>query len=146
MNKAHPILIGVSAVLLLGGLAAAGVSFASYVGDAQRQSYKVGWYGDPNRVVLPGDPVRGYQLYSEELDCYVCHTLSGEDSVGPTFAGLGERLEGLQGYSVETYLAESIINPCNNLVPGYNCAMPQDYAEELTLTDLNDLIAFLMTQ
>ncbi len=93
-----------------------------------------------------GDLARGAVLY-ESLGCNACHTLDGSLVVGPSFLGLGQKAETrVPGLSAEQYLRESILKPCDYLVEGFTCLMPQNFGERLEAQDLSDLIAFLLEQ
>ncbi len=95
---------------------------------------------------LVGDPVAGLALYNG-LGCQACHSLDGMQLVGPTFQELGQRAaERRDGYTAEAYLAESILRPCDFVVEGFVCVMPQNYGDRLTSQDLADLMAFILEQ
>lgn len=98
-----------------------------------------------------GDPVRGEQLYHEgrgdALACTTCHTLDGSPLVGPSHQGIGERAgTRVPGLSAADYIRQSIVDPSAYVVEGYPDAMFKDYAELLTPQDIDDLVAFLLTQ
>lgn len=93
-----------------------------------------------------GDPAAGQQLYNA-LGCMACHSLDGSELVGPSFQGLGQVAGGrIEGYTAEEYLRESILRPCDFVVEGYTCVMPQNYGDRLSGQDLADLVAFLLEQ
>jgi len=97
-------------------------------------------------TVPPGDAATGAALY-ESLGCKQCHSVDGSALVGPSFQGLGNRAAGREtGFSAQQYLAESIIKPCNFVVTGFTCVMPQNFGERVTQDDLANLIAFLLEQ
>jgi len=102
-----------------------------------------------------GDPAKGADLYyGGRLACTECHNV-GALSV-PPLAGIAsrvvdERLSDPQntGESVALYLAESIIDPNRYVVPGYLGNNMPHYAIGgafgLSMSDLNNLVAYLMT-
>ncbi len=108
----------------------------------------------------PGDAARGETLYTaNELGCSSCH-LSGAvapDTVG-SFSRAQDRIAtvpALQGYTVDQYLVESIVQPNAYLVPNEGnrifstngiSIMQQDYSARIDLQDLADLVAFLKTE
>ena len=93
-----------------------------------------------------GDTARGATLFTD-LGCAACHSLDGTQIVGPTVQGIGERAANrIEGYSAEQYLREAILLPCNYLVEGFTCVMPQNFGERLEAQDLADLIAYLLEQ
>jgi hypothetical protein len=103
----------------------------------------------------PGDPDKGAELYyGGRLACTECHNV-GALSV-PPLIGIASRVESERlndpanaGESVALYLAESIIDPNRYVVPGYLGGDMPHYAVGgsfgLTISDLNNLVAFLMT-
>jgi putative heme-binding domain-containing protein len=62
---------------------------------------------------VPGDSLRGAELYKEKGTCSTCHSLHGEGGVaGPDLTDIGDRR------SVR-YLRESLVNPETDLPDGY---------------------------
>lgn len=104
---------------------------------------------------VTGDPQRGSELYNglgtPTLPCAGCHLNA---AVAPPLEGTWTRVEtlrlaepGLEGYTGEQYLAESIIHPSAHIAPNYSDnLMPNNFGQLLTYQDLADLIAFLKTQ
>lgn len=101
-----------------------------------------------------GDAVAGRATFVA-LQCYGCHTI--DDEVFPD-SGDGDRFQVTLGgptSRVETYgeLVTSIINPSHKLAPGYEEAAVSAngeskmrvYNDEMTVTQLVDLVAFLQT-
>lgn len=101
-----------------------------------------------------GDSALGEELYAAKLDpeselfsCAECHSLDGSDSRGPTFQGIGERAsQRVAGMSAEEYLRESIVDPQAYIVEGFFFRMPGVFGPLLTDEDINNLIAFMLTQ
>lgn len=105
------------------------------------------------------DPQRGLEIfvnggesewYTADLACVTCHSLDGsvsaEDDAGPSLLGIADRAAGrVPGLSAEEYLRESIMTPAEFLAPTYRNGMSRVAAEYLTPTELEDLIAFLLT-
>ena len=102
------------------------------------------------------DPARGQLLYElgpegvYEPFCANCHTLTDIDLLGPGFAGMADRAATrVPGLSAEEYIRQSIVDPTAYIVEGNwpeDEVMPTSYAEEYSEQDINDLVAFLMTQ
>ena len=98
-----------------------------------------------------GDAKRGQDIFltggSAVVNCQGCHTLNGSRLIGPSFKGIsavaGSRIEGL---SAEEYLRQSITHPSSYIVDGYPNVMPVVFRYALEDQEVNDLIAFLMTQ
>lgn len=109
-------------------------------------------------VTLPeGDPEAGQALAEGTLGCAACHILT---VVGPPWAAegglpaLGTRAEiriGQDDYQGEAstgeeYLIESVVMTNAYLVEGYAAGlMPGDFGEKLTLQDMADLLAYMLT-
>lgn len=105
---------------------------------------------------------RGEQFYTE-LGCNGCHSLDGSAGVGPTWQGIYLREElltdGTTVVSDEAYIRNSILNPNDQIVQGYNpSVMPQNYPDRIAeleaeissneganLDIIADLIAYMQT-
>ena len=68
--------------------------------------------------------------------------------VGPSHAGVGNRAgRTVDGLNAEEYLRQSIINPNAFVVSGFaEGIMYQNYAEVLSDSEIDDLVAFLLGQ
>lgn len=109
-------------------------------------------------ITLPeGDVEAGRAVSAGSAGCAGCHELS---SVGPSWApqadspGIGERAEALiasgaysgQAISVEQYLFESVVAPNVFLPDGFEAnIMPGNYGDRLTVQELADLIAYMLS-
>lgn len=103
-----------------------------------------------------GDAANGERLFNETIigaasapGCITCHSLEpGVVIVGPSHSDIGTRAEtAVEGMSAEEYLRQSIEEPNAHITEGYTeGVMYQNYGEELTNTQINDLVAFLLTQ
>jgi ferredoxin len=99
------------------------------------------------------DPIVGEQIYYEtaagvNAGCRICHSLEeGETIIGPSFYGIADRAgERISGMTAEEYLRQSIIKPNAYIVPGFpEGQMIQNFGQLLTVEEIDDLIAFLMT-
>lgn len=90
----------------------------------------------------------GRQLYQQQ-GCLGCHSVDGSAMIGPTFAGLfGSERYFTDGTSVtadEEYIRESILQPGNKIVQGYNPVMIS-YQGILNDQQVNALIEFIKEQ
>ncbi len=102
------------------------------------------------------DVAHGEKLYNQTTigpasapGCITCHSMEADVVlVGPSHHGVGARAGNYEeGVSAEKYLTESIKNPDGHLVDGFAAGiMYQNYADELDQSDIDDLVAFLLTQ
>ncbi len=106
-----------------------------------------------------GDPERGRQIWedgggvlSQMGSCSHCHSLDGtENTVGhdiaPTWLGVSGRAgDRVPGLSAEGYLRESIVDPAAYIVEGYSDFMLKGFRFLLSEEDIDNLVAFLLTQ
>lgn len=79
--------------------------------------------------------------------CAHCHALEPETIlVGPSLTGIATRASKLQnGLTAEEYIEEAILNPRAFVIEGFADNMPTNFSKELTLEELEALVAFLMT-
>ncbi len=112
---------------------------------------------DMHVALPPGDPEAGQALAEGTLGCAACHTLS---PVGPPWAttdeqpGLAERAGlriGQDSYlgeatTAEEYLIESVVQTNAHVVAGYQeNIMPPNFGERITLQNMADLLAYMLT-
>lgn len=109
-------------------------------------------------IQLPtGDPQTGRTLSAGSLGCAGCHELA---AVGPAWApsgdaaGIGERADTRftqesytgQATSAEQYLIEAVVLPNAYVVDGYEAnVMPANYGQRLTVQELADLVAYMLS-
>jgi mono/diheme cytochrome c family protein len=85
-----------------------------------------------------GDPAAGRQVF-EAQGCGGCHTFSAAGTSGT----VGPNLDEVQGQDAES-VEEAIVEPNAEVASGFAPnVMPQDYGENLTQEQLDDLVAFL---
>lgn len=85
---------------------------------------------------IPGDPKAGKELFVSK-GCVACHKVAGAGGeIGPDLSNVG-------GKSGPAEIMDDIINPQAKLTPGYAPVMPPDYAQKLTVKEVNDLVAYL---
>jgi len=102
-----------------------------------------------------GSAARGKELYQKTVlgpraapGCISCHSLEADVTlVGPSHAGIAERAGSMvPGLSAEGYLRESIIDPDAHALEGFAPGiMYQEFGEDLTEAEINDLVAFMLT-
>lgn len=101
-----------------------------------------------------GDVRNGERLFAQATigatnapGCITCHALDGTDGTGPSQHDVGVRAVGrIAGVSAEEYLRQSIVEPNAYIVEGYEAGvMHQTYGEDLTESEINDLVAYLLT-
>ena len=107
-----------------------------------------------------GDAQQGQELYnmttiadSGAPGCATCHSVAPTDDalqpspVGPSHYGLANRAgDYVEGMSAEAYIRESIVEPDAHVVEGFQPGiMYQNYDEDLSDDQINDLVAYLLT-
>lgn len=95
------------------------------------------------------DPVVRGQAVFEVNGCGACHTIDGISvgAVGPSLSSIGKLAEDrVQDLSAEEYLRQSIINPSDFLVEGYDDLMIKTFRDSLSDSQIDDLVAFLLAQ
>ena len=103
-----------------------------------------------------GDPERGREIFQTGGEkypenghfCIGCHSLDGsEGKYGPSMKGISERAgERVPGLSVEAYLRQSILEPNATIVGDYPNKMGGIHAVLLSDEEIEDLVAFMLTQ
>lgn len=104
----------------------------------------------PIEDLPPGDAARGAQLFTQSVNgapaCSTCHTLNGDTLVGPSLQGYSAAASTrIEGNSAEAYTYTSIVQPAAHVVSGFPNAMYNQYTRHLTLQEIADLIAYLLT-
>jgi sulfur-oxidizing protein SoxX len=106
----------------------------------------------------PGDAARGKTLYNRATlgtksaeGCVSCHKYDdkeGKAEKAPYTKGTGTRAATrVPGMSAEDYIRESITKPDAYIVEGFNKGdMYAKWATELSPQEINDLIAYLLTE
>lgn len=98
---------------------------------------------------LSTDPTaRGrYWFTRPPANCATCHALEPDVViVGPSLAGIATRAgTRVPGLSAEQYIRDSLLNPGDYVVAGFQNVMAQNLADMLSSEQINDLIAFLLT-
>lgn len=102
-------------------------------------------YAAELETVLAGADANIGEALITETDCATCH-LTGDVSAAPLFDGLGS-LAGKRRppLSAEQYLYEAILYPAAHLLDGYANAMPNNYGERFSPSQIGHMIAYLLT-
>jgi len=101
-----------------------------------------------------GDALAGERLFNTRLEgipledaCSSCHKLTVDTEWAPTLQGISDRAaDRVDGMSAAEYLRESIVSPGAYQVEGWGNSMPGQYSTVLTEEDIDNLVAFLLTQ
>jgi cytochrome c551/c552 len=103
-------------------------------------------YMDKVTVLLQGaDASRGAALV-EQFGCTACHREGAVNKIAPAYVGIAARTATRRPpLTAAAYIYESITNPLAFVVIGYNPAMPQNFAQQLSDRQLGDIIAYLLT-
>lgn len=90
-----------------------------------------------------GDPAAGEELFAST--CSGCH--GDQNGAGPARIGIGERAATrVDGLSAAEYIHQSIVDPSAYVVEGFSDIMPKNYDEQFDDEQLNNLVAYLLTQ
>jgi mono/diheme cytochrome c family protein len=89
----------------------------------------------------PGSPVAGKAVFAS-AGCAACHTFAPAGSTGTVGPDLDQVLQGKEAEFIRT----SIVDPNAVIAQGYSPnVMPQNFGQELSPKQLDDLVAFLMS-
>ena len=81
--------------------------------------------------------------------CSACHSVDGTPGVGPTMQGLMGKTrqfeDGTSTVADENYIRNSILNPAEKVVEGYQPVMPAIYSGLLSPQELDGLVAYIKT-
>jgi len=117
--------------------------------------------GASTQTEVVGDPERGREVFEDKnrTNCTRCHSLDGSESrVGPSLLGIsGRASERVPDLSAVEYLQQSILDPSAYIVEDFDDKMKVYqlvkeeevefmFASMLTQEQLDDLVAFLLTQ
>ncbi len=90
-----------------------------------------------------GDPANGEQLFA--ASCGGCH--GPADGAGPALTGMGEQAATrVDGVPAAEYLYQSIVDPGAYVVEGFVDIMPTTYGEDYSDDELNNIVAYILTQ
>jgi len=98
-----------------------------------------------------GNAAKGKDLFTSK-QCVTCHALSSvpasaSASIGPKQDGIGTRAgTTIPGTTAEAYIRQSIKEPNAFIAPGYTSPSLMVLPVPVTDAEINDLVAFLLTQ
>ncbi len=93
----------------------------------------------PPPAAAQGDPAAGRQVF-EAQGCGGCHTFSAAGTNGTVGPNLDEALQGKDAEFVRQSIADPNAEVTSGFAPN---VMPQNYGQQLTQKQLDDLVAFL---
>jgi mono/diheme cytochrome c family protein len=89
----------------------------------------------------PGSPQAGRAVFTS-AGCGACHTFAAAGTSGSVGPDLDEALQGKDA----EFIRQSIVDPNAEITQGYSAGvMPQNFGQELSPQQLDDLVAFLMS-
>ncbi|MCU0476569.1 MAG: cytochrome c [Anaerolineae bacterium] len=99
---------------------------------------------------LVGDAMRGEELFGQSVgglpSCATCHLIGEGRLIGPGLAGIAQTATTrATGQTARQYLHDSIIAPSQVIVEGYPNVMPAQFGTVLTMQQVEDLVAYLLT-
>ena len=97
---------------------------------------------------IPQDPISIGERLAKNNGCFACHSIDGNDGVGPTWQGLyGSEKTLVSGETLlvdEAYLHEAIVNPNGQIVSGFPAnVMASNYGEIFSDEEINNMIEFI---
>lgn len=88
-----------------------------------------------------------HEMYKPTYICANCHSLDGSDGDGPSLQGISQRAGSrVSELSAEAYIRQSILDPDAYVIEGYNHKMGRIFSVLLSEKEVDDLVAFLLTQ
>ncbi len=93
---------------------------------------------------LPGDPAAGAQVYGGKGGCTSCHGASLEGGIGAKLNPI-QKLPGVDNPLDPNYLRTTIRNGRSG-GPGFSAQMPAFSPQQLSDTDVNNVIAFIIQE
>jgi cytochrome c oxidase subunit 2 len=105
------------------------------------------WVESQKTLAVQNPALLGQQL-SGQYGCAVCHSTDGSKNIGPTWFGLYDAqvklADGTQVKADETYLTNSITNPNQQIVDGFQPnVMPGSFGQILDQTQIKALVAYI---
>ena len=106
--------------------------------------------------LIVGDPERGQTIFENggekyidkpQYRCIRCHALDGSEGYGPSLQGISEQAgDRVPELSAVEYLRQSIVEPDAYVIEGFSHSMGRIHSVLLSEEEIDDLIAFMLTQ
>jgi mono/diheme cytochrome c family protein len=97
--------------------------------------------GTTTTTEQPGSPAAGRAVFTS-AGCGACHTFAPAGTSGRVGPDLDEALQGKDA----EFIRQSIVDPNAEITQGYSAGvMPQNFGQELSPQQLDNLVAFLMS-
>lgn len=92
------------------------------------------WVADRMVSIVNLSPEERGQKWAADFGCTACHSIDGSEMPGPTWQGIGGSEELLESGSQvtvdEEYIRNSILNPGDEIVSGFQNIMPATFEEQ----------------
>ncbi|HZD23258.1 MAG TPA: cytochrome c [Acidimicrobiia bacterium] len=132
---------GALALIIVAGV---GVGLFVFTGESLGDGDSAGY---EDVIVWDVDAAARGATLAQEQGCFDCHTTDGSQGSGPTWKGLASSVIPLTGGGEVTvddnYLFNSIVDPANQIVEGYENLMPRFYADQLNDDQITDLVEYI---
>jgi cytochrome c oxidase subunit 2 len=104
------------------------------------------WLEKASNFLETMTPVEAGQKLYQVRGCQQCHSVDGSAKTGPSFLGLfgrsGQMADGTTVVADENYIRESILEPANKVVAGYEPVMPT-YQGRVKDAEITAIIEYL---
>jgi cytochrome c oxidase subunit 2 len=110
-----------------------------------------GQTGGTGGTTAGGDVAAGETLFAQATigsnpGCKTCHSLDGSQLVGPSMQGYATRAgTRVEGQSADQYTRTSITDPNAYVVEGFAPGVMMSYKDALDDTQLNNVVAYLLS-
>lgn len=98
-------------------------------------------------ITIDQDAAARGLVLAQGQGCVTCHTADGTAASGPTWKGVAGSVrpltDGTEVVADDAYLFNSIIDPHNQIVDGYDDSMPTFYADMLDDSQITDLVEYI---
>jgi cytochrome c oxidase subunit 2 len=99
-------------------------------------------------VVVDSEAAARGEALASATGCLACHTIDGTTGAGPTWKGVAGAsrplTSGEEVVADDAYLFNSIVDPPSQVVLGFEPdVMPQIFADQLTVDEINDLVEYI---
>ncbi len=128
-------------------------SYMNSIAKVMEDSAFNSWYVDTTQVAIKVDsPVAAGKRIMESIGCFACHTTDGSKLVGPSLKGVYghaqvvlTKKEKREVIADSLYIRNSILNPNDDIVEGFNKGLMLSYEGQLSDEDIGLIIEYLKT-